>query len=354
MTKAFNYTSGSKENGTIRLRNFVLGIGSQDYGPSSQTGYYKSVIVPEGKYVIYDIIDGNLFYNIPRDNNEVVSYLSNKRGVQMSTLAESIYWASTQNNIFITNLNYENIITSGLSLNFDPGLVVSSPLSGSNVYDLTNNQFTGTTINSPEFNVGNYGFIRFDGTNSFIKFDATSQVIPQTGLTEFTIDVWHRQESGNNPGFGTIVGLGFGCSINRSGNDTTAFLAFQNVSSGQYLSRTQPTDVWRNFTFSFNNGFGKAYLNGQPYLGDGGSVFQSNTINWNEAFGTGRFAPDPPFDRLSNSSPNTRKISIGFNESYPDGAYLKGDVGPVKYYTRALTDAEVLHNYNALSHRYLT
>lgn len=352
MAKGFNYTSGSRDNGTVKLRNFVLGVGDQDYGPTSETGYYKAVNVPADRYVIYDIIEGDLYYNIPRNDDEVVSYLSEKRGVTMSTLAEAIYWSSTQDDVFVTNVNYEDIITDGLELNFDPGLVAASPLSGTNVYDLTNNQFTGTVVNSPTFVKNSYGFVRFDGTNSYIKFDSTIDILPATGLSNFTIDVWNKKESGTNSGFGVLVGLGYGSGMASEYNQfISQNLNFQNVNSGQYITRVQPTSEWRNYTYTFSSeGIGKAYLNGIPYSGDGG-VDIDGTVNWPELF-DGRYTP--PFNRLSSEFASSRKICIGYNDAPYVGAYYAGDMGPVKYYSRVLSDEEVLHNYNALYHRYQT
>ena len=95
MAQAIKY-SASYVNNTIKKGNLSLGTESVGYGPSSSTGFYNTVNPPQGGYVTYNNNNGTLSYNIAKNDSELISYLSGRRGQTMTTIAEAISWAATE------------------------------------------------------------------------------------------------------------------------------------------------------------------------------------------------------------------------------------------------------------------
>jgi hypothetical protein len=63
-----------------------------------------------------------------------------------------------------------NVTTTGLVLNLDPGNVISYAGSGNNWADLSGNGYNGTLTNGPTFSSSNGGNIVFDGNDDVASF----------------------------------------------------------------------------------------------------------------------------------------------------------------------------------------
>jgi hypothetical protein len=55
---------------------------------------------------------------------------------------------------------------------------------------------------------------------------------------------------------------------------------------------------------------------------------------------------------VSSTALNTNNITIGRSDQSPSFDYMSGNIAQVSIYNRALTDAEILQNYNATKTRF--
>ena len=167
MSNVIKYTT-TPVNDTIKKGNFALGINDVDYGPTNITGFYATTIPSTSGYTIYNQSGGTLSYQSVSGTTDLINYLSNKRGVNMTTAGEALSWAAGQSSIFVTNREYENIVTSGMVLNLDAGFVSSYPTSATTWYDLSYSGNNGTLVNGPTFSSLSGGCVVFDGVDDSV------------------------------------------------------------------------------------------------------------------------------------------------------------------------------------------
>ena len=167
-------------------------------------------------------------------------------------------------------------------------------------------------------------YLDFDGTNDSIVIDDVSNI----SLTSGSVEAWVKMDSisGNRVivaygGNGTNTGW-----LLQSENQTAnkiGFLVFGAASaySGNTLS-TGYLNNWTHFVGTYGGGAVKFYANG--------------TLVTSTATGT------------NVSSSSTLRIGNEYNRSY----FLDGQLGLVRIYSKTLTAAEVLSNYNATKSRF--
>lgn len=184
----------------------------------------------------------------------------------------------------------------------------------------------GTLVNGVGFGTTNSGYFIFDGTNDGIPF-----FLPNVGSI-VSIQMWARVKSTSN-------GMMFGFNLYDVWLNTGR-MGFNTAASDIYgLTSTQVTNLgllnqWKHYVFEMRSDV--AYSNNKIYInGENQSLSQvagtENSTNRNFNSGNGR---------------------IGcwlFNESF----YQSMDVSQFQVYNRALTQQEVLQNYNATKMRYL-
>jgi len=229
-----------------------------------------------------------------------------------------------------------NIIEDGLVLCLDAGNTKSYPGSGTTWTDLSRNGNNGTLTGGPAFSSANQGSIVFDGTNDYI----TAGSIP-SGTDLFTLSCWfyfNGNVSGNfdllraaaiftGNAVGTIEFL-----IATSGN--AAGLPYQILFS-RYGGSTVGSCVLTNINMAINQ-----YHN-IVIVRDGTSsqkIYQNGSL-----IGTGN---------VSNSF-SAGTLYFGgapLNATY--SAYLNGRAGNILRYNRALSESEILQNFNAVKGRY--
>jgi len=221
----------------------------------------------------------------------------------------------------------ENIVTNGIILNLDSGKSNSYSGVGNTIYDLSGFGNTGTLTNSPTFSGLNGGAIVFDGVDDNIPFTISNF------NNILSIEIWMKMKSftaGHMP-------FGF------YGYDVFAYqgaLGFNTTIGDLYgLSSTQVTNLgllnqWKHYIFEMRSDVvytnNKIYVNGEiqslsQVLGGGESF---SWRNFNNGFG---------------------KIS-GWLLS--NAWYQPMDLSQFRIYNRALTQQEVLQNYNATKSRF--
>jgi hypothetical protein len=307
---------------TIKVKDWVLGINEgAEYGPTSVTGFWNSIIPPSGGYTMY----GNKAVAGPsivvaQNDSELIGFTQGFAGQTFNTANEALGWYTGQTGLICVNLDYPDIITDGLTLLLDAGYVSSYPRSGSRWDDLSFSGNNGTLINTPTFNSSNNGYLTFNGNTQYVNVGGTP-----LGLSSYTKNIWfYLNSTSDNNLLSSDTGghFMFFASTNKlyCGHSNwgvyTVFPSVTNFSNG----------VWYNacVTFDTTNGF-VLYVNG----------VQDNTYT-------------------------AQKTPIGGNGSTRIGAFgagnnlLNGRVSVAMTYNRVLSSTEVLKNYNSFSSRFIS
>jgi hypothetical protein len=227
-----------------------------------------------------------------------------------------------------------NVVEDGLILTLDAANSRSYPGTGTTWSDLSGNGNNGTLVNGPTFDANNNGSIVFDGVNDFVTLSSSLDSL--NGTTEASLNMWLKLNSGSN-GSGRSGLINLTSHDNTNGNlyyytnSTNVGGIWLNVfrTNRVYTGDWQPTvdaTLWHNLTITTTPGVNgwKMYLNGVLRYQTTGQ----NTVNVNSSlFGGFRLGQN-----------NTRE--------------LWGNISLTSIYNRALTDQEVLQNYNATKSRY--
>jgi hypothetical protein len=307
---------------TIKVKDWVLGINEGvEYGPTSVTGFWNSIIPPSGGYTMY----GNKAVAGPsivvaQNDSELIGFTQGFAGQTFNTANEALGWYTGQTGLICVNLDYPDFVTSGLTLLLDAGYVSSYPRSGSRWDDLSFSGNNGTLVNTPTFSSDNYGYLTFNGNTQYVNVGGTP-----LGLSSYTKNIWfYLNGTSDNNLLSSNTGGHFMffastnklyCGHSNWGN-YTVFPSVTNFSNG----------VWYNacVTFDTTNGF-VLYVNG-----------------------------------VQDSTYTAQKTPIGGDGSTRVGAFgaggnlLNGRASVAMTYNRVLSSTEVLKNYNAFSSRYIS
>ena len=309
-------------NGTIKRNNFLIGVNtSVIYGPTSSTNFWNGVVPPTSGYTVYaqKTVNGPSI-RTASNNNELITIAKQYGGTNINTIYDALNYFNGQSNNLVTNIDYPNIVTSGLTLIIDSGYVPSYPTTGTTWYDLSGNVNDGTLVNSPTFNSSNNGYFTFNGTTQAATL--TSLNLQQN----FTLDGWFNPSVLN--GF-VMFGQGTtsanqGLHIWYSTNTNIRFVMYANDTD---FTVSTSTGNWYNIVCTYNNSSPytkQLYLNG---------VEQAGSIVGAAAYaGSGTF-----------------RLGATYSSS---GEYGNGSYAGMKMYNRILSATEVLQNYNATKTRF--
>ena len=250
-----------------------------------------------------------------------------------------VFWlglvANLQAQVFPTSFGIYNpsrpgvnpIITSGLVLHLDAGIASSYPGTGTTWFDLSGNN-NGTLENGATYSSANGGSLVFDGVNDRISAFPTQ--ISGTGSK--TISMWIKINTTSRTGLAgtrSLTERGWGFTVNRNGTGSLAFYDTGAGGSELDVAAGLGTNIWYNVCVTYDNSrIVTLYVNGLQ-------VGISST----------------PFAALNAS---TFKGVIGNEDEYTNPFYhpFKGNIAQVAIYSRAISAAEVLENYNALRPRF--
>jgi hypothetical protein len=210
-------------------------------------------------------------------------------------------------------------------------LSYSYPGSGTTWSDLAvgNN---ATLTNGPTFNSGNNGSIVFDGTNDY-AITGNTQISLLEGFS-YCLMIAPNFASSSNVGSALL-------DFSSSSGTDRSYLRWENSSLGFYHDNVGgPSNLYRTTTPpSFSPGswlylcdtyspstHGKMYVNGSPVATTTGN------------------AP--------GSFPNTKDFPVRIGFGQINNYYWNGKIAVVKIYTRTLSDAEVLANFNLYRTRF--
>jgi len=296
-------------NGTLKKNNFLIGIDTSiEYGPTSLTNFWNGITPSTDGYVVYEqkVSQGPSIRTALTDA-ELVTIATQYGGTNINTVYDALNYLNNQTNYMVTNIDYPNIVTSGLTLNIDGGYIPSYYRTGTTWTDISGSGNTATLVNGPMYN------------NQAILFDGISDysTISSGLLTNiYTISIWFTPLS-----MGTTNTLwsegNTGLKIRFSGTQLD-----YNYSSGGVLSGACSLSNlnWYNVVVTSDGSTVSTYLNN--------SLLSSTSASAENPTGAFQIATD-----LSNN-------------------YYNGKIAQLGVYNRVLSSTELTQNYNSMSYRY--
>jgi len=221
------------------------------------------------------------------------------------------------------------IVTDGLIFYIDAINYKSYPGSGTNINDISGNGIVATLNNSPTINPN--GTITLDGVNQYIQV-VSNGTTAGFNTQNFTIDFW--------------------CNLTSNGAYEVLWsYDFTSHSPPYYAQHIRTVNGVSWMQLSCNNGVGEVSANGAVNFGS----WQHWTWVRNLSAGTTSLYIDGQFNRQDSGETNSityyaQEVWIG-RANFSTG-YLKGTLGPYKFYNRALSASEILQNHNAHKSRF--
>jgi hypothetical protein len=228
------------------------------------------------------------------------------------------------------------MVTDGLILYLDAANTKSYPGSGTTWNNLIQQGISGSLTNGPTFNTANGGSIQFDGTNDYVNLGNDSTLKPARP----TVSMWVNMSTSSYSGVlvdGGYENSNLGYLVYYNSNNNFQFWVRNNQqganSNTQGIGVRTATSTTAFVTSSWYNITG-VYDKTNVYIYVNGILEQ-----------TGSFTNDISY--------NTAPVWIGNYASLPNfGLILKGNVGNVMLYNRALSASEILQNYEATRERF--
>jgi hypothetical protein len=220
------------------------------------------------------------------------------------------------------------IVTDGLVLALDAA-DRNSYTSGSSTWnDVSGNRYNADVYGSPNFSLENSGKIQLDGVDDYIEIPSNANRNNTIKNSTFTI-VFNDSRLTTNPGSSTYLysmSSVFSCLWKRD-SETTHYIRVNNVTVQDIDLGTINEDVIYLTLVIDENYITKFYVNGTL----------RNTHDYSGY----------AIDYLWNSD-----LELGRRRNFVEGPYDEFDYHMISLYNRALSENEVLQNYNALKGRF--
>jgi hypothetical protein len=227
--------------------------------------------------------------------------------------------------------NGPRTVIDGLILSLDAA-DRNSYVSGSNTwFDLTQNRYTASLVNSPTYSSASFGSLVFDGTNEYVNpgFNPLHNIYAaDLANQKWSIEVWHNLSF---KGIGQMIIGPYASSI-----EFGIYLEFSNnrglmwTEGGRFLYSNGPL-----------TGIGKTHI---CMVFDGSSTQRSQYIYKNGTIENSRT------DIIVATYPFLQNTMYIAGDGSSGGCM--GDIYSFKLYSRALSAAEVLQNYNTQKSRF--
>jgi hypothetical protein len=224
-----------------------------------------------------------------------------------------------------------NLISDGLVLRLDPANIKSYQGTGTTFKDLTTNVSDFTLVGAPTFNAN--GFFTFNGTDQYASRANTASLKPSTAIS---IEQWLNADNWNA---GTSVS-NYKCALSctegggYSHNIWSGYFYSYIYAGGKYLTPSASVSNfggWHHFVTTFDGRYAKLYIDGSL----------ANTDDHGSANRTMTYASNSIFLGVE-AGPSTA----------PAGNFWQGKIGNTSIYNKALSNAEILQNYNNTKIRY--
>jgi hypothetical protein len=225
--------------------------------------------------------------------------------------------------------NTPPLITNGLILNLDASNPTSYQNGWTTFVDLSPTLNNGILTNGVGYSPSNGGYLTFDGINDYVNMESNSAF----NLVNISISIWVKLDTTASNNF--IAGRYYNTNIENGWiiyyNPTTQKIIFGGRESsavfiGNQSINSYNVNTWYNLVFTKSSNTWSIYANG------------SLDMNQNNGVGNVAFS-------LNNMQFGGTIQSYGSN-------YGKNSIGSVHIYNRALSNSEVLQNFNATKTRF--
>jgi hypothetical protein len=316
-------------NGTIKRNNFLIGVNtSVQYGPTSATTFWNGIVPPTSGYTVYaqKTVNGPSIRTAANDS-ELITISRQYGGTNITTVYDALSYFNGQSNFLVTNIDYPNIVTSGLTLMLDAGYVPSYPTTGTTWNDLSGGGFNGTLTNGPTFNSTNGGIISIPSTVAYVNYGSALTL----GAGDFAIDVWFKNNTTN---------AGIRAILEKRGPSYT---------TGGWNLRGSPTSVnWEQLTSSTYYGLTIGTISGTSWYNVVLTRIGTTVIGYINGISGGT--------QLNDSNDyNYTGVPIVSGSDSSANLFAGGDfsLGSVRIYKgQGLTQSQVTQNYNATKSRF--
>lgn len=323
----------SPEPDTITVGGFKMGTSPTGaYGPTSATDFWQGITPSVGGYTVYETkASQGPSMHTPQDDAGLIFY-ANYLGAGISTIEEALLYFAT-NAVKCVNIDYPDIVTSGLTSLHDFGYVPSCPRKGDTVYDLGQDAVDGT-VSPYDDNNRPYTSEGYNGSGSFISFGSSFS----NNRMEFT--------------------------NSTSASDITVCMLFRHSGVTGDPQAWYPFDI---YGYNRIRIFLDRFLNVQQDTGGFPATITPGFFTYNEwVFVAFSFTPDngtnlqvkvwtDGFLRAETLYSNTSVFSYAWS-AIVGGWYGVNDNGldvmSVMTYSRVLTQEEVAQNFSAYASRY--
>lgn len=314
---------------SVKINNFNVGVNrNSNYGPTSTTDYWNGIQPSTSGYTVYlnKSSQGPSIYT-PQNDGGLVFITNQIAGSKVANNStDALYWFSNQNDKFVANIDYPNIVTNGLSFMVDAWCVGSYPRSGSTWKDISFSGNNATLINSPTFTLSGNGYFNFLSSSS--QYTSINDL---GTLTNFTCEVWGKlnsaASSGTYPCYLTNVYpgpngnvLNYAIGYAKFPWDGKIYGGFFNAGAWRLPAdgHTPTTDRWYHYAVTFDGSQILFYVDG-VYFSSGTSAVGA----------------------ISSGAGNR------LMRRWDLGDYLNGWLANTKIYRRALSSTEILQNFHA-------
>jgi len=264
---------------------------------------------------------------------------------------QNIFFSSVGKSYFVNSLRIYNralsateisqnyygapIVTSGLIMSFDGGNLVSYPVTGTSIYDLSVSAYSGTLVNGPTYSVSGGGSLLYDGSNDYVTLPSSLSSL--SGTSGASLSMWIKLDSGSN----------------TSGQSGLIQLSSYNNSNGNlyfYTDASRVGGIWldifrtdRVFTGDWQPTFNGTNWHNLTVTCQSGSNGWKMYLNQNLAFQT--------------TGPSVVSVDVSLFGGFRLGQnstsrQLKGRIAICNIYNRVLSTNEVVQNFNAYRNRF--
>lgn len=252
------------------------------------------------------------------------------------------------------------LVADGLVLQLDAGNLASYKGTGTTWTDLSGNGYHSTLTNGPTYNIANKGFLTFDGVDDY----ANGVAIPSTsGNNSRTVMVWYKSTANRNTALldkGEVTddkaeqlflvytnGAGLDAGNSPPVNNGGIAVCFWGNDLIYPIAATTLFDGnWHFVAYTYDNSNTSVRI-----CFDGN--FASSVYHWNTSAWSTKTTKPFVLPRVQNTTNNPYLIGQSRGAFWGKGGlYSNANIPSVQIYNRALTEAEILNNFNATRSRY--
>ena len=239
-------------------------------------------------------------------------------------VTSAVNWMNQTGKYYLVKTGYDDIVTTNLQFNVDAGWYPSYPGSGTSWFDTSPNTTTSTLFNGVGFNSSSGGALAFDGADDYVVIpDVSSLDIP----TAITVETWvYYTAQGGTQSYSVITHKGYPWNwlLEDQGGIfnfriTTSNSSDSNLSTGY----AHGLNKWSHFVATYDGSSQKVYVNGVLLA----SQSLTGTID-------------------------TSASGLYIGTYTPSTYNLTGRVAIVRIYSSALSQSNIVKNFNAQRYRF--